>query len=226
VIPWEKLGAARAPDGTELSLWRRGAEHVLRAGSIDLMSSRTHASEDALGARGAAGLGASATVLVGGLGMGFTLRAALDVLGPGARVTVAELVPEVVGWVRGPLAELARRPLDDPRVRVDVRDVAEVLAGSERGWDAILLDVDNGPRPAAQGDNARLYAGRGLATAARALRPGGRLAVWSAGDDPAFAARLAAAGLEVETLRVRAHRGPGGGASGARQAIFVGTRRS
>ena len=179
MIPWERIGEARAPDGTPLGLYRRGAELAIRAGAVVLMSSRQHASEDDLGARGVEALGPGAAVLVGGLGMGFTLRAALDGLGPAARVVVAELVPEVVAWARGPLASLAGRPLDDPRVTVTVRDVADVLGEARGAFDAVLLDVDNGPRPATQQPNARLYGARGIAAAAGALRPGGRIVVWS-----------------------------------------------
>lgn len=223
MIPWERLGEARAPDGTAIGLWRRGDEVVIRAGAVVLMSSRAHGSEDDLGARGVAGLGPDARVLVGGIGMGFTLRAALDGLGPAARVTVVELVPAVVDWARGPLAALAGRPLEDARVRVVVRDVADVIAESAGAFDAILLDVDNGPRPATQQANARLYGPEGSARVARALRPGGRVVVWSTGDDPAYAARLARAGLEVATEPARARRS-GGAARGARQVLFVGAR--
>jgi len=227
VIPWEKQGTASAPDGTSLTLWRRGEEYVLRAGAVDLMSSRTHGSEDALAERACRGLGAAARVLVGGLGMGFTLRAALDASAPTAHVTVVELIPAVVEWMRGPLADLAGRPLDDPRVTVETRDVADVLREREKAFEAILLDVDNGPSALSQASNKWLYSRRGIAVLARALTPRGRLAVWSAGADRAFTERLAEAGLEVETHPVRAHRDrPGGRASGARQVIFVATRRA
>jgi spermidine synthase len=218
MIPWAKRASARAPDGTELSLWQRGAELVVRAGGIDLMSSRAHGSEELLAEHGCGGLGEGASVLVGGLGMGFTLRAALAVLPASARVTVAELVPEMVAWVRGPIG--AGALLDDPRVSVEARDCAAILRESAARFDAVLLDVDNGPSALTQGSNRWLYAREGLEAAARALRPGGRLAVWSAGDDPAFASRLARAGFEVRTARARAHRG-----RGARHAIFVGVRR-
>ena len=227
MIPWVKLGSGRAPDGTELSLWRRGAELCVRAGALDLMSNRAHGSEELLAEHGCAALGEGASVLVGGLGLGFTLRAALAVLPASARVLVAELVPAVVEWVRGPVGFAAL--LDDPRVTVETRDCADVLGESERRFDAVLLDVDNGPSALTQADNRRLYDREGIARAARALRPGGRLLVWSAGDDPAFARRLSDAGLTARTLRVRAHRGGGGGGAGgrgrgARHVIFLGVR--
>jgi spermidine synthase len=220
MTPWEKLDVAHAIDGTELSLWRRGTEHVIRAGTLDLMSSRVHGSEEILAELGCAGLQPDASVLVGGLGMGFTLRRALDLLAPTARVVVAEVHPSVVAWVRGPLCELADRPLDDPRVTVDARDVALTL-GDHGPFDAILLDVDNGPSAVSQRSNARLYGSAGIARMTRALRPGGKLLVWSARDDRRFSATLASAGLRVETAHARANR-----ADGARHVVFVATSPS
>jgi spermidine synthase len=221
MIPWTKVDSARAPGGAELSLWRRGDEICVRAGGVDLMSSKLHDSEAALAEIGAAGLGARASVLVGGLGLGFTLRAALDLLPAGARVVVSELFPAVVGWVRDHLEGGAM--LDDPRVTIDARDCAAILRESEARFDAILLDVDNGPSALTTPENDWLYAPDGLAAAAHALRPGGRLAVWSAGDDPSFAARLGRAGFTAHTHHVRAHRA-GGRGRGARHVIFVGER--
>jgi len=224
MIPWTKRASALAPDGTELSLWQRGDEHVVRAGGADLMSTRTHGSEELLAEHGASGLGAGAVVLVAGLGMGFTLRATLAVVPEDARVVVAELVPAIVDWVRGPLGGSAL--LDDPRVTVEVRDCAEILRESKARFDAILLDVDNGPAALTQESNRWLYGREGLDTAARATRPGGRLVVWSAGGDEAFAGRLARVGFTVTTESVRAHRaGPGGKGRGARHVLFVGVRR-
>ncbi len=223
MIAWIKRGTARAPDGTELSLWQRGAELVVRAGTLDLMSTRLHGSEELLAEHGCAGLTASASVLIGGLGLGFTLRAALGLLAPTARVVVAELVPEIIDWVRGPVGAAAL--LDDPRVTTTARDVAAVLRESAASFDAILLDVDNGPSALTQASNNWLYGRAGIAAAARALRPGGRLAVWSAGEDPAFEALLGRAGLSARTIRVRAHRASRGSAGrGAHQAIFLATR--
>jgi spermidine synthase len=218
MIPWVKLASAPAPGGGELSLWRRGGELLVRAGTVDLMSSRAHGSEERLAELGCAGLGEGASVLVGGLGMGFTLRAVLALLPPGARVLCAELVPAVVDWVRGPLGGAAL--LDDPRVSVEIRDAADVIRESEARFDAILLDVDNGPAALTQAENRWLYGPAGLAGAARALRPGGRLAVWSAAPDPAFAERLSRAGFAARVHGARAH-----GGRGARHTVFVGVTR-
>jgi spermidine synthase len=193
----------------------------VRAGGADLMSNRRHGSEDALAELGCAGLPAAPAVLVGGLGMGFTLRAALGVLPRRARVVVAEIFPAVVEWLRGPIGGGAL--LDDPRVIVDPRDAGAVLRESEARFDAVLLDVDNGPAALTIPENAGLYTAEGLAAARRALRPGGRLAVWSAGDDRGFTARLRRAGFEAHAHAVRAHLREGRG-RGARHVIFVGER--
>jgi spermidine synthase len=158
-------------------------------------------------------------LLIGGLGMGFTLRAALALLPPKAEVVVAELVPEIVSWARGPMAALHAGSLDDPRVRLVVGDVAPLIGGSRKGWDAILMDVDNGPEGLTIPANDALYAAGGLAAARAALRPGGVVAYWSAHADPAFAARLRRAGLTVEEHVVRS--GPGG-RRGARHVLWVG----
>lgn len=222
MIPWAKLGSALAPDGTEMSLWQRGDEMVVRAGGHDLMSNRVHGSEELLAEHGCAGLGAGACVLIGGLGVGFTLRAALRMLPAKARVVVAELIPTMVEWVRGPLG--GSKLLDDKRVSIDTRDVAVVIREATTRFDAILLDTDNGPRAPILAANRWLYGEAGLAASARALRPGGRLAIWSATDERGFEAQLTRAGFEPRTEQVRAHRaGPGGRGSGARQAIFLGT---
>jgi spermidine synthase len=172
---------------------------VLVHGKV-LMSSQAHRSEEALARLGCEGLGPEAEVLVGGLGFGFTLRAALDTLSSAARVTVAERSAAVVEWNRGILKELAGAPLDDPRVRVDTRDVREVLRGKRGALDAVLLDVDNGPFAVASPDNEALYAVSGLATAQAALKPHGTLALWSASPDGRFEKQLRFAGLEVRRV--------------------------
>jgi len=224
VIPWEELDRVLVPGGGELTLLRRGDEFSIRAGTQELMNSRMHGSEEALAERGCAGLvrdsgvetpvrGApvrGVRVLIGGLGMGFTVRACLDRLGAAARVEVAELVPAVVRWNRGPLAHLAGRPLDDARVRVLEEDVGEVIRAARATYDAILMDVDNGPAALASAANARLYTAAGLAFAARALVPGGTYALWSPVDDRRFTERLRRAGLAVTTERVPARPGGGG----------------
>ncbi|WP_242346310.1 spermidine synthase [Anaeromyxobacter terrae] len=220
MIPWETIDRARAPDGAELVLSRRGEEWSVRAAGRVLMTSRTHGSEEALAAAALTRARAPRDVLVGGLGLGFTLRAALDRLPPGARVVVAELIPALVLWNRGPLAHLAGRPLDDPRVRVVEGDVLQRIAADRGAWDAILLDVDNGPSALAHPANARLYGEAGVSACRDALRAGGALAVWSAGQDPRYVARLGRAGLAAEAIAAPAR----GEAGGVRHAVIVGVR--
>ncbi|MBE7454338.1 MAG: hypothetical protein HS111_37450 [Kofleriaceae bacterium] len=215
--PWIELARAPAPGGGELSLHRRDRELVIRVDGQELMSSRRHASEDHLAAVGCAGVGAG-RVLIGGLGMGFTLRAALAALPAGARLVVAELSAAVVAWNRELLGPEAAATLRDPRVRLEIADVAALLT-EPGGYDAILLDVDNSPHALTQPANRSLYAAAGLAAAHRALRPGGRLAVWSAERAPPFSRRLTAAGFAVELHDARAHRG-----RGATHTIYVGRR--
>lgn len=201
--PWTELDRARAEGGGELSLHRRGDELVIRIDGQPLMSSRRHGSEEALARLACDGLGAGARVLIGGLGMGFTLRAALDALAPDAAVIVAEIAAAVVSWNRGPLGPLANHPLEDPRVEVRVADVAEILAEPGARFDAIVLDVDNGPDALVREANAGIYAPAGLAAARTALRRGGVLALWSASGDPGFADRLARAGFDTVAHAVR-----------------------
>lgn len=220
VLPWETVDRTTAPDGAELVLARRGAEWVVRAAGRILMSSRVHGSEEALAAIALRGIAAPRAILVGGLGMGFTLRAALDRLPPDARVIVVELVPALVAWNRGPLAELAGRPLEDPRVRLQQGDVGARLAEAKAAYDAVLLDVDNGPSALAHAGNAGLYGDRGIRACAGALRVGGALAVWSAGPDERYRERLERAGLEVAEEAVPAR----GAAGGVRHVVIVGRR--
>ncbi len=180
--------------------------YTIRVDGHELMSSRTHGSEEALAALGCATLETATNphVLIGGLGMGFTLRAALDILPAQARVTVAEVFSAVISWNRGPLAELAQAPLFDPRVTLVLADVASLLSRPNQ-FDAILLDVDNGPEALTLERNDRLYSATGVERTVRALRPGGMLAVWSADPDPRFVRRLERAGLgvRVETVPAR-----------------------
>ncbi len=192
MIQWELLDAAAVRDtGAELHLYRRGGEFSIRLEGRELMNSRVYASEEALGWLACERIAdrPSARVLVGGLGMGFTLAAALSKLGPDADVIVSELVPEVVSWNRGALGELAKHPLRDPRVAVCAIDVAELLKVERDRYDAILLDVDNGPEALPQSGNRWLYDRAGLAAALGALRSGGVLAVWSAGSEWALRSR-------------------------------------
>ena len=218
--PWELLGQTRTPDGEDMSLTRQGAEYVILAGGKPLMSSRMHGSEEALAAFGCAEARArdEPCVLVGGLGMGFTLRATLDVLPAGAVVVVAELVPAVVEWNRGPLGPLADHPLKDKRAHVELGDVAATLRASTRRFDAVLLDVDNGPAAFTATHNARLYDDGGLVAVRAALKPGGVLAVWSAWEDRRFEQRLKHAGFAVQVERVRGRLKKGG----PRHTIFIG----
>jgi spermidine synthase len=204
--PLELLATARAPDGEELRLMRRGDDFMIVLDRNELMNSRMSGSEEALATMTAERLGQRAGEhwLIGGYGMGFTLRAALSVLGADARLTVAELVPEIVEWARGPMAGLTADCLDDPRVEVVFEDVADLIAGSRATYDAILLDVDNGPDGLVRQANDRLYTPVGLAAAKAALKPGGVLAVWSAAPDKAFAGRLRKAHFTVEEETVRA----------------------
>jgi spermidine synthase len=211
MTPWETLDAAKTPDGDTIDLRRRGQEYLIRVAGQDLMGSRNHGSEEVLAERACAGLRAkkSVVVVVGGLGMGFTQKAALSQLGSDACVVVAELIPAVVAWNRTWLADLAGRPLDDPRSRVHEGDVATLIDDGRATYDAIMLDTDNGPEALTSKGNARLYGHGGLERAARALKPGGVLAVWSAKEDRTFESRLRKAGFEVETARVRARRDAG-----------------
>ncbi len=224
MIAWQTVAEVDAPGGGKWSLVRRGEEWAVRAAGRLLMSSRSHGSEEALARVALERAPRAREVLVGGLGLGFTLRATLDRLPPGARVVVAELVPELVAWNRGPLAPLAGRPLEDPRVRVEVGDVLGCLRASAGRLDAVLLDVDNGPavartavgRPA----NGALYGAAGVRACRDALRPGGVLAVWSAGPAPEYLRTLSASGLLASEQRVGA-RGHGGG---RRDAVLLGIR--
>jgi spermidine synthase len=206
VIQRELIDTARVPGGEELQLYRHDRDFMIVIGSNELMSTRRWGSEVALAEMAIERLGkvASPHLLIGGYGMGFTLRAALEKLGAKARVTVVELVPEIIEWARGPMAQLAAGCLDDPRVALEIGDVCETIADVSGGFDAILLDVDNGPDGLVRDDNNRLYSRRGLASARAALRPGGVLAIWSAAPDPAFRRRLEKAGFAVDEVKVAA----------------------
>ncbi len=221
--PWELLDTAAVPgEGSELRLYRRGEEFSIKAGYSELMNSRVHGSEDALAELACQRIAGQPKprILIGGLGMGFTLAAALQQLGPEAEVVVAELVPAVVAWNRGPLASLAGHPLDDQRVTVHEGDVAQLIRSQRAGYDAILLDVDNGPEGLTRKENDSLYSPAGLAAAAAALRPGGIFGVWSISPEQKFSKRLARSGFKVEEIRVRARGRHGGG----RHMIWFGQK--
>jgi spermidine synthase len=223
MVPRELIDTAHAPGGVELRLFRRGADHMIVLDRNELMNSRMSGSEEALAAMTCERLKGRAAphLLVGGYGMGFTLRAALAVLGAEARITVVELVPEIIRWARGPMADLTAGCLDDPRVTIVEGDVAAAIAAARGSYDAILLDVDNGPDGLTAAANGRLYAARGLEIARAALTPAGILAVWSAAPDKPFARRLADAGFAVEEVVVRAR----SNGKGPRHVIWFATRR-
>ncbi len=223
MIPWEFLGSGSAAGDSEvLSLYRRGSEFSIRVKNRQLMDSTVHGSEDALAELACARIAGRRrpSVLIGGLGMGFTTAMALRQLGPEGRVVVAELVPAVVEWNRGVLGGLAGEPLRDRRVTVRVTDVAEVLRRERDAYDAILLDVDNGPVALTRRGNNWLYAQVGLEAAHAALRPHGVLAVWSAGPDRAFARRLQRVGFAVDEIGVCAR----GSRGGRQHVIWIATR--
>jgi len=223
MIPWEKLDTTRIP-GTEgeLRLMRRGTEFSIMLGTNELMNSRLSGSEAALATLAAKKIEAvkNPHLLIGGLGMGFTLRAALGALGTKARIVVAELVPAVVAWARGPMASIFGGSLSDPRVSIREIDVTEIIGSSRASFDAILLDVDNGPEGLTRQANDGLYDSGGLRAAHAALRTGGVLAVWSSGPNPVFAKRLRGAGFDVNEVNVRAT-GRGGG---ARHVIWIAVK--
>jgi spermidine synthase len=223
MVPWEFLDSAPVPGGNgELRLYKRGEEFSIRLDRCELMNSRSHGSEDALAELACARVADRRRphVLIGGLGMGYTTAAALQRLRADGRLVVAELVPAVVKWNRGPLADLAGRPLEDDRVTVRELDVAQILKLEHQAYDAILLDVDNGPEGLTRKGNDWLYSRAGLDAALTALRPGGVLAVWSATPNRAFAQRLREAGFEVNEVHVRS-RGP---RKGARHTIWLARR--
>ena len=222
--PFELLAQAMCTDGTVLKLMRRSDEYLILADGAILMSSRAHGSEEALAAFACRGMRTlkRPSVLIGGLGMGFTLRATLDLLSQDAVVVVAELVPTVVEWNRGALGPLAGHPLSDKRVRVEIGDVGVTLRSDRGQFDAVLLDVDNGPTAFTASNNAWLYDNHGIAAAHAALKMEGVLAVWAARDDLKFAERLREGRFNVQVQRVRGRLKKGG----PRHTIFLGHKSS
>ena len=205
MIARELLGKAQVPGGAELQLYAHGRDYIITLGHNELMSTRMRGSEEAMATMTLERLDSPAPhLLIGGYGMGFTLRAALAKLGPKGRATVAELVPEIIEWASGPMMELTAGCLDDKRVTLAMQDVGDAAASARSRYDAILLDVDNGPDGLVRDDNDWLYSPAGLRNAKEALRPGGILAVWSAAPDPAFTRRLKAAKFAVDEVEVRA----------------------
>lgn len=220
--PYERLGEARTPNGTVIALYRHDGAYLIRADGVELMSTRRHLSEDRLAEVACAPIRERerARVLIGGLGLGFTLRAALRELGDDAEVVVAELLPEVIAWNANPGYGISAEAMSDPRVRVVQEDVVAVLRSNAAGFDAIMLDTDNGPDGMLMSENAPLYSGLGIEQTVAALRPGGVIAYWSVGDDRRFAGALQHAKLRVETLRGRAH-----DTTGPMHTIYVATPR-
>jgi spermidine synthase len=207
VKPLERLAEARTPDGTTLALYRHDGAYLIRADGVELMSTRRHHSEDRLaevacaphaGKRGA-------RVLIGGLGLGFTLRAALRALGPDAEVVVAEFSADVIAWNANPEYALSHEAMADPRTRIVHDDIVNVLRANKGGFDAIMLDTDNGPDGMLMSENKRLYAYKGILATIAALRGRGPIVYWSVGDDPDFVAALESVGLSVSAVKVRAH---------------------
>lgn len=221
MIPWVQLDSAKTPDGQqELRLKQRGAEFSIMLGTNELMNSRLSGSEEALAKLSCQRIAGhkQPRILIGGLGMGFTLRAALAGLGEHASIVVAELIPAVVAWARGPMAEVFAGCLDDPRVSIREVDVGQLIRSQASTYDAILLDVDNGPEGIVHKANDALYSVAGLNAARAALKAGGVLAVWSQGPDAGFARRLGQAGFAVEEVKTRAN-----GKRGARHVIWIAT---
>ncbi|RYE01824.1 MAG: spermidine synthase [Sphingomonadales bacterium] len=223
MTPRELIDTADVPGGEPLRLFRRGADHMIVLERNELMNSRMSGSEEALAAMTIERLGArpGLRLLIGGYGMGFTLRAALPLLKGDGLVTVAELVPKIIDWAKGPMAELTGGCLDDPRVDVVIDDVGRVIRESPGGYDGILLDVDNGPDGLTRAGNDGLYSERGLAQARMALRPGGILAIWSAAPDGRFKQRFKDSGYQVDEVAVRAR----SNGKGPRHVIWFGQKR-
>ncbi|HEX8626521.1 MAG TPA: hypothetical protein VF782_15780 [Allosphingosinicella sp.] len=224
MIPRVLIDSAPVPGGGgELRLIRRGEDFWIMIGANALMSTRLRGSEEALATLACERMAGRArpALLIGGLGMGFTLRAALGALGGDARLVVSELVPAIVTWARGPMAHVHAGSLDDPRVELVESDVGDLIAAARSSFDSILLDVDNGPDALSRESNDRLYDLDGLHRARAALKPGGLLAIWSAAADPAFTRRLGKVGFAVEEVAVRAH----AGRKGAKHMIWLARRR-
>lgn len=224
MIPWSLIDTAKVPGGSdELRLKQRGSEFSIMLGTNELMNSRLSGSEEALARLSCDKIRArqKPVMLIGGLGMGFTLRAALAELPADASIVVAELVPAVIAWARGPMADVFAGSLDDPRVTVREGDVGAIIRAEPAAYDAIVLDVDNGPEALTRAENDKIYDLGGLKAAGRALRPGGVLSVWSSSPDAQFSRRLQAAGFTTEEVKTRAN-GKGGG---ARHTIWLALRK-
>jgi spermidine synthase len=220
MLPWTTIDETRTGDGTVLRLARRGTEWEVLFDGLVLMSSRAHGSEEDLARLAFAKVPHARAVLIGGLGLGFSLRATLDLLGAGGRVVVAEQSSAVVGWNRVHVGGLAGQPLEDPRVTVRVGDVRTRIAEARAAWDLVLLDVDNGPGALIHDANAGLYDAGGVAACHVALKEGGALAVWATGPDDGYVRRLRRGGFEASAVRVA----PRPGAGGQKHVVFVAVK--
>ncbi|MDP6666814.1 MAG: hypothetical protein QF357_05380 [Dehalococcoidia bacterium] len=218
--PWITVGEAVSPDGTRLELVEHDGEYIIRADDLPLMSTRMHFSEVELARVVCKKLKPGARVMIGGLGLGYTLRSTLDLLPEDGKAVQVELVPEVVEWNRGPLAKFADHPLDDGRTELVQDDVVSVIRNARNEFDAIMLDVDNGPSPLVDESNGWLYTDAGLQATRRALKNGGRVAIWSADDEPKFPSRMRRNGFRTDRLRIQPHKGKGG----IRHVIFTGIK--
>jgi len=214
------VGKAVSPDGTRLELVEHDGEYLIVADGLPLMSSRMHFSEVELSRVVCQNLKPDARVMIGGLGLGYTLRSALELLPKSGTAVQVELVAEIVAWNRGPLGKLADHPLDDPRTELAVDDVAKIIRHARNEFDAIMLDVDNGPSALVDERNGWLYTDDGLQAIRRALKQGGEVAIWSADDEPKFPSRMRRNGYYSDRHRIRAHKGKGGG----RHVIFTGRK--
>ena len=218
--PWITVGEALSPDGTRLELVEHDGEYIIRADDLPLMSTRVHFSEIELARLVCNKLRPGAKVMIGGLGLGYTLRAALDLIPKDGKAVQVELVPEVIEWNKGPLAQFAEHPLDDKRTELVQNDVSKVIKNARNEYDSIMLDVDNGPSPLVSERNAWLYTDHGLGAIRSALKNGGRVAIWSADDEPRFVSRMKRNGFRAQKHEIQAHKGKGG----IRHLIFTGRK--
>ncbi len=224
MIPWENIDQSKIPGSQELiTLQRRGEEYSIRTAGTELMNSRQHGSEDALATLTLDSITqvSNIQVLVGGLGMGYTLASALKISKPDASIVVSELIPAIVKWNKTHLGHLAGRPMDDPRVKIQICDIAKIISKSTAKWDAILLDVDNGPEGLTQKANDRLYSTVGLNKAFNALRAGGTLAIWSCDPNPKFTLRLKQCGFITKPHTVRARKSQ----KGSKHVIWIAQKK-
>jgi len=218
--PWNTVGKAVSPDGTRLELVEHDGDYVIKADDLPLMSTRMHFSEMELARLVCTKLKSKAKVMIGGLGLGYTLRSALDLIPKDGVVVQVELVPEVIEWNKGPLGPFNNHPLKDTRTEIVQDDISKVIRQSQNNYDSIMLDVDNGPSPSVNERNGWLYTDNGLRSIRNALKNGGKVAIWSANDEPRFISRMKRNGFLGEKHRIQAHQGKGG----IRHVIFTGRK--